>query len=265
MRRAPQWLERGLRFWEDDDDAEEGSEEESREAEDEEEGEEEEAEDEESEEDDSKKKKTPTEAQRLKDELARSQSALKKERLARRKAERDARAARKGLSPKTPPGKKGAGKKEQEDDEEATAAAERTAVEARVTRLAERFRESAVDNLIIRLAPKFNFADPEDAISLVNRKEIEVDQDDEDPADVEIDEDTVKTALKRLAKRKPHLLKAPQNGEVEEEEDGEEDDDEPRPRKRTTGSKFSGKSKRKSPLSEEMLRKRYPALGPKRS
>lgn len=246
-----------LRFWEDDESEQES--EESDDAEEEESGDEEQESDEsdEEEEDDSKKgKKKLSPEQQLKSELAKLQSVVRKERMARRKAERDARAARRQAPKPKAPIKKGAKAEDTDDEELAAAAAERLAAEGRVTRLANRVRESAVDNVIIRLAPKLNFADPEDAVAMVNRKDIEVDQDDEDLTDVEIDEDSVRDALKKLAKRKPHLLaKSKTNGT------GDEEDDDP---KRTTGSKFGGKRRTKDALSEEELRRTYPALGPRR-
>lgn len=224
--------------------------------------------DEEEDEDDgdkSKSKKKPTEAQRLKAANAKLQGALRKERIARRTAQREARAAKKATPAKTaaPVKKAGAKVETEEAEESARTAAELTAAKARETRLAERYKVSAVDNVIIRLAPSFKFADPEDALKLVSRKDIDVDQDDEDPTDVDIDEATVRAALKKLARLKPHLLVQ----EKTDEEDGEDDEEEVgarRKAKKTTGSKFSGKRKRKENLTEETLRATYSALGPKR-
>lgn len=212
--------------------------------------------DDDDEEDEDDKTKKVKKVKRGDDETVRLKAALKKERLSRRKFEREARQLRKAV-----PAKKSVAKKQAKDEEaEAETRAEIEQARQRSERLAGKLARQAVDNVILKMAGGFKFKDPDDAIALVNRADIDVDQDDEDPSDVEVDEDTVKDALRRLAKRKPHLL-------VQESDEDEEEDDEGRStkRRRSTGSKFSGKKGRKDELSEEELRKRYSALGPARS
>ena len=70
--------------------------------------------------------------------------------------------------------------------------------------LAGKVREGAVRSAIIEEARKQGFIDPEDALSVASV--IEVDQDEEDPTDIDIDEDSVKTAVKSLATKKKHLV-----------------------------------------------------------
>ena len=67
-------------------------------------------------------------------------------------------------------------------------------------------------------------------------------------------------ALKRLAKRKPHLLVSSDD----EEDEDEEDDEELEPRRsarKTTGSKVGSRGTRdKGKIKDEDLYERYPAL-----
>lgn len=66
------------------------------------------------------------------------------------------------------------------------------------------FATHAVHTAIIAAATKVGFIDPEDALSVA--KKIEVDQDDEDPTQVDIDEALVMSEVKALARRKSHLV-----------------------------------------------------------
>ena len=110
-------------------------------------------------------------------------------------------------------------------------------------KLATRLRDVAVESAIVKVASSrdFKFRDIDDVLAMVSRADIDVDQDDEDPADIEIDEDTVRAAVKKLADKKPHLLVA-------------EGDDE------ASGRKFGGKKKKTDDLDEDVLRGRYSAL-----
>lgn len=113
--------------------------------------------------------------------------------------------------------------------------------EQRTAKLAERFKESAVTTAILEAARALKFRDATDALTTDIRSAIQFEQDKEDPADIDIDETSVKTAVKKLATAKPYLL----IGEGSEE---------------PSGSKFGGKPGDKSGLSEEELKKKYPAL-----
>ena len=73
-------------------------------------------------------------------------------------------------------------------------------------------------------------------------RKIDIDQDEDDPSDVEVDENQLEQALKKLAKAKPHLLG-----------DGSSSGT-------PTGSKFNGSSKGGKKLDEESLKAVYPAL-----
>lgn len=118
-----------------------------------------------------------------------------------------------------------------------------TKAEERAQKLAAGFKNNAVDRAIEKIARDLKFRDPSDALAMISRKDIEVDQDEDDPTDVEVDMDSVKTAVKKLAQSKKHLLASGT------------DDDEP------TGSKFgSGNGKTKKKSTEDQYREKYSAL-----
>lgn len=158
-------------------------------------------------------------------------SALRKERQARRQLEKELKEFRKF-------------KEEQEAKDKSDtdkAKDEATKAQQKAERLAARLRENAVDNEIIKIGTKLKFRDIDDALKLINRDDIEVEQDEDDPSDLQIDSKTVEEALKALAKAKPHLLIAEGEGQ-------------------RTGSKFGGGQKSQEQLDEEALMARYPAL-----
>jgi hypothetical protein len=86
------------------------------------------------------------------------------------------------------------------------------------------------------------FLDADDAIAGVDRSLIDADQDDEDPTDILVNEETVRAAVKALAARKPHFIRTGT-------EDGE-----------PTGSPFGGRKGGSKKSSEDTLRDLYPAL-----
>lgn len=270
--KLPWWLrldpESTLAFADNDDDEEDEDENEEEDEEtdesdeddeDSEDGDDEDDEDEEDDDDKSKSKKSKKSKAKTvpKADFDKVQAALKKERIARRRAEREARAAKKaqGATKKAAGAKKAAdGKGGKEEISEADTAAELERQE-REKRLAKRLRDKEVDSVITKYARELGFEDPDDAVALVNRKDIEVDQDDEDPSDVEVDEDTVKLAVKALAKKKPKLLV--DKKKTRKKDDDEDDDGDDGATK--TGSTFSKKSKKKE-ASEAELRRKYPRL-----
>lgn len=75
------------------------------------------------------------------------------------------------------------------------------ALEARVAELETQGKEAAVRTAIIAAAAKAGFNDPNDAVSMVDRKALKVGDDEIEGLD---------DALKALAKDKPYLLKAQQ-------------------------------------------------------
>lgn len=226
----PWWLIEGLDivgFEEEDSEEEDEGETEEEDDEEDSENEDDESddndEDEESEDDDEKSKSKGT---------AGLKSALRKERMARKKAERELRKLKAKQSQSDDDEKS-------EEDKDKSKSTPDPAAEERATKLARKLRDQAIDNALLKFTEKFQ--DPEDVLRLVDRKEIDVDQDEDDPSEIEVDLESVEDAVKALAQKKPHLLKG-REGRVQ------------------SGSKFGGKKKSKQGLSEEELRKKYPAL-----
>jgi hypothetical protein len=169
-----------------------------------------------------------------KEDVAALRKALKEERTARKVAERAARAKDKGVQD-------AAAKDEKEKADERLRAAEEKA-----TRLAEGFRAARVEAVIMRLATAANVISPEDMVALLKSqgyKDIEIDQDEDNPGQVEIDEDDVKNAIKRALKTRAHWVK-----KTGEEEEGR------------SGSPFRPGGQRKPDLDDEALKADYPAL-----
>jgi hypothetical protein len=118
-------------------------------------------------------------------------------------------------------------------------AAEQKATDA-AKALRERLRQRSVDFEIHAAAQRQRFRDPDDAVRLIDRDAIEVDED-EDEGTIDVDRRSVDRALEALAKAKPHLVRP------------ESDDD-------RSGSKFNGPRGDKQPAGEEALKKKYAAL-----
>jgi len=197
-----------------------------------EESEEEEEESEEESEDESEEEEDKSEEE--KPDVSGLKSALRKERKARRDHEKELKALRKFKEDLD-------GKKKTETE---TAQQERDKEKQKSDKLASKLQQQAVDFAISKIARKMKFQDEEDAILLVRRNDIEVEQDEDDPGEITVDEESVEEAVKDLLKRKPHLIR-------EEKEDEDEEDQE------STGSKFGGKKKDRTGMSEEKLRNKY--------
>jgi hypothetical protein len=158
-------------------------------------------------------------------------SALKKEREARRKLEKE--------------NKKLARTKKSLEDKDATeldrAKNEATENKTKAERLAAKLKQTALDNAIQKKAMNMKFVDLDDALRLVDRELIDVEQDEDEPDDIAIDEKSVEDALKALVTKKPHLV-------------GEQ-------KPPASGSKFGGgKNGNKEPDPDQVLIEKYPAL-----
>lgn len=112
-------------------------------------------------------------------------------------------------------------KKAQDDlkaaEEGEVAAAKKSADEAaaKVKNLGEKLKQSALERAITEAARKAKFRDPDDVITQLQRNNfagIDIDQDDEDPSDIEIDPASVEKAVKAVATAKPHWLIAAGDG-----------------------------------------------------
>lgn len=225
-------------FEDDEDEEEEESEEEESEEDDDDEDEDSEDEEDDDEEEDEKSKSKKKSTAGLK-------SALRKERQSRRDLQRQLKNLQReleGLKTTSKPKKKGEGKEEESEDDEKSAEALQKAAQAeeRVEKLAAKLATNAVDTIILKHTG--DFKDPDDVLRFINRKEIDFDQDDDDPSSVEVDEDSVKDAVKALKKAKPYLLKSRDE------------------RLTKSGSKMNGRKKKDSGPTDEQLRSKYSAL-----
>jgi hypothetical protein len=140
-------------------------------------------------------------------------------------------------------------KKADEDAELATKDAvtqektKREQAEQRAKRLAEGFRSSEVRRAIRDMARTMNFHDPSDALVEDVLSAVDVEQDDEDPSSVTVDEASVKRAVKALADKKKHLVRPSGT------EDGA-----------PTGSSFGGTRSGKRVSKDEQYLDVYPSL-----
>jgi hypothetical protein len=164
------------------------------------------------------------------------QSALRKERQQRKQFEKELRQLR-AL-------KEEIESKDATETDKAKKAAERA--EEKATKLAARLRAQAVDITITKFASQLNFQDINDALVQLQRDSDWVDQDDDDPSEIEVDEAAVEKAVKALADKKKYLLKS-------------QDEKEP------SGSKFGGGKNNSDDMDEETLRQKYPALRQRQS
>ncbi|AVR56909.1 scaffolding protein [Microbacterium phage Triscuit] len=138
-----------------------------------------------------------------------------------------------------------AGKTEESEQEQADLETERNRsreATQKAEKLAAGLLQRDLNAAIEKAARAAGFLDPDDAIAGVDRTKIDFDQDDEDPTDIDIDEDTVKAAVKALATKKPHYLTR-----------GTEDGD-------ATGSPFGGSRKKGKKTDADTYRELYPSL-----
>lgn len=92
-------------------------------------------------------------------------------------------------------------RKEQELTEAQKAAARAEKAEQALQALNDRHRKTTINSAIRLAARNAGFVDPEDAVLLVDRSGLDIDDND--------NVDGVETAIKALAKTKPHLLATP--------------------------------------------------------
>lgn len=168
-----------------------------------------------------------------KEDVSGLKSALSKERRRAELAEKEAKRLKKAEEERELAAKS--------ESERATIAAQKA--EEKAAKAAQGLLKRDINDAIRCEAQKLNFIDPEDAVEGVGWDSIEYTQDDENPSDIKIDQKTVAAAVKALAAKKKHFLKSGT------------DDGEP------TGGKFGGAGSKKTPDTEDELRKLYPSLG----
>lgn len=159
-------------------------------------------------------------------------SALQKERQARKNLEKELRGLKTAQEERDNADK---------SEVERAKAAETKAAE-KVAALATKLLDSSLESAITKAASAAKFRDPSDALALINKSELSYEQDEDNPADIDIDEKSIERAVKALAAKKPHLILA----------DGDE---------QPSGGKFNGGKKDQKQLDEEALKTKYPSLG----
>lgn len=214
---------------EDDDDLDdEDEDDEDSEDDDSEDDDEDEDDDEEDDEDDEKKSKKSKGKN-----VAGLKSALQKERMGHKKYKRlYDRERKKNKSSSTPPPKKDKQNQQDQNQQEDKGPSDRERL------LAKKLADQAVDNAILAQASTMGFIDPKDAVHLVKRSDIVFDQDEEDPTEIDIDEESIEDALKKLKARKKHLVATNRKGSK-------------------TGSSFSGRGKKSKGLDDAKIRDKF--------
>jgi hypothetical protein len=122
---------------------------------------------------------------------------------------------------------------------------DKSEAERKAAALAEKNRSLTIENAFFK-ANDVNWVDPADALRLVDLDDVEVDD------DGTVDTKALRSALRDLAKRKPHLVKPKPRAE-----DDDSDDDQGSSAPRMNGRR---KGAGKTP-SREDLAKRFPVLG----
>lgn len=112
----------------------------------------------------------------------------------------------------------------------------------KVTALAQGLLREKLDNALVAAANKAKFIDPSDMVLLVDRSQLVYTQDEDNPAQITIDQKVIDSVVKELATKKPHLVKTGT------------DDGEP------TGSAFGGPAPKGQKPTEDALREMYPSL-----
>ena len=158
-------------------------------------------------------------------------SALAKERARANKLEKEQKARQKA--------EEEAELKKKSDIEQANA--REAAANEKLQKLTAGYRTSAIDRAIEKAAS--DFIDTDDALRGVDRTDILVEQDEDDPSQVTVDVKSVERAVKALAANKAHFLKSGTT-------DGE-----------ATGSQRGGSRRQDNEKSsEQVYRDRYPSL-----
>lgn len=167
------------------------------------------------------------------EDFANLEKALKAERREGKAKERELNRLRAGQ----------AQKQESENEDLETTKRDLLTEREKTQKLASGLLKRTVDAAIKDAARDLKFIDVEDAINGVDRSALVVDQDDEDPSDIDLDTDSVIAAVKKLAAKKPHFI-------TKGTDDGS-----------PTGSSMGGSRRRNSKVSEEEeLRNLYPGL-----
>lgn len=110
-------------------------------------------------------------------------------------------------------------------------------------------RRLQLENAFLR-SNDVNWIDPTDAFRLIDLDDVDVDE------DGTVDESQLRRALRALAKKKPHLVKAKSSAR---DNDDDQDDEEPRSRRSASTMNSSRKGQGKTP-DRSVLAKKFPVL-----
>lgn len=181
---------------------------------------------------------TGNEGQGAGDDTAGLKTALERERRDRKAMEKELKTLRKAEEERANANKS--------EVQRATDAEAKSAT--KVEKLAARLRTNSVNEAILKAASAAKFRDPSDALRAEVIAAVGVEQDEDDPSDITIDEKTVTEAVKALAKAKPHYIAT---------DTGQQQRQAPK-----SGSQFGGSApKNNLTADEQALAKMYPALG----
>lgn len=175
-----------------------------------------------------------TEVKYSETDVAGLKSALEKERADRKKLDKDLKAFQKAQQAKEDA--------EKTEVERLTGAT--TAQQQKLEKLAAGYRSNAVNQAILKAAGAAKFLDPSDALRPEVIAAAGVEQDEDDPTEITIDEVTVTQAIKALAKSKPHWLSTGQEKKITPK----------------SGSTFGGSGTGGDDASAQLAAK-YPAFG----
>lgn len=185
---------------------------------------------------------TGTEGEGAGEDVSGLKSALEKERNDRKALDKELKALRKEKETREAA--------EKSEIERATDTA--TKESARVAKLAAGFRKSAVNAAVLKAASAAKFLDPSDALRPEVLDAIGVEQDEDDPSQVTIDEASVTKAVRALAASKKHYVTPAGGGQ---QQNGQQQ------RQQKSGSTFGGAGNQSNLTADEQtLAKRYPAL-----
>lgn len=169
------------------------------------------------------------------DDTSGLKSALQKERESRKALEKELTALRKAEQKKA----------DAELSEIDRLKKENEAEKGKASKLAQGFLKTAISSAILKAAADAKFIDPSDALRDEVIAAVGVEQDEDDPSNVTVDNATVIAAVKELAKSKKHFV----HGETHQRQV---------PR---SGSRFGGSdNQNKHTAAEQELLAKYPAL-----
>lgn len=182
---------------------------------------------------------TGNEGQGASEDVSGLKSALQKERDDRKALEKELKKYQKAEQDKELANKS--------EVEQATTKARQA--EEKAAKLAAGFRKTAVNSAILKAASAAKFLDPSDALRPEVLEAIGVEQDEDDPSQVTVDEKSVIAAVKALANSKKHYV-ASGDGSTQRQA-----------AKAKSGSSFGGASNNGNLTADEQaLAARYPAL-----